>query len=149
MKSVLLSSRYFPRACFLKGFVWCYPGEAFCVSHRGCVSCGKGDWKLAGHFRWIGSELQVQVRISPRASRDQVNGRMGDRLKVAITAPPVDGKANAHLIAFVAKQFRVAKSQVQIVHGQTSRDKTISVQDPVELPESFEVRRAEDKNPPE
>ena len=64
---------------------------------------------------------------------------MGDRLKVAITAPPVDGKANQHLLKFMAKQFGVSRSQVAVVSGMSSRDKTICIQHPKKLPESFQV----------
>ena len=53
--------------------------------------------------------------IQPKASRDQIVGLHGDELKVAITAPPVDGQANSHLIRYLAKQCKVAKGQVRIV----------------------------------
>ncbi len=58
--------------------------------------------------------LVLRLYIQPKASRDSIVGVHGDKLKVAITAPPVDGQANAHLVKFLAKQFRVAKSQVLI-----------------------------------
>ena len=52
--------------------------------------------------------------FSRKASRDSIVGLHGDEVKVAITAPPVDGQANSHLVKFLGKQFRVAKSQVVI-----------------------------------
>lgn len=55
--------------------------------------------------------LVLRLYIQPKASRDSIVGLHGDELKVAITAPPVDGRANAHLTKYLAKQFRVAKSQ--------------------------------------
>lgn len=58
--------------------------------------------------------LLLRLYIQPKASRDQIVGLHGDELKVAITAPPVDGQANAHLTKFLAKQFRVAKGNVCI-----------------------------------
>ncbi|MCL4115596.1 UNVERIFIED_CONTAM: hypothetical protein GTU68_058643 [Idotea baltica] len=64
---------------------------------------------------------------------------MGDRLKIAITAPPVDGKANKHLVKFLAKQFKVAKSQINIVSGETDRDKTVQIEAPGCLPEKFQI----------
>ncbi len=55
--------------------------------------------------------LVLRLYIQPKASRDSIVGLHGDELKVAITAPPVDGRANAHLTKYLAKQFRVAKSR--------------------------------------
>lgn len=55
--------------------------------------------------------LVLRLYIQPKASRDSIVGLHGDELKVAITAPPVDGQANSHLVKFLGKQFRVAKSQ--------------------------------------
>lgn len=70
--------------------------------------------------------LVLRLYIQPKASRDTIIGLHGDEVKVAITAPPVDGQANAHLVKYLAKQFRVAKSQVLIEKGNwaaTSRSK--------------------------
>ena len=56
---------------------------------------------------WLeGSDLVLRLYIQPKASRDSLLGLHGDELKVAITAPPVDGKANAHLTKYLAKQTR-------------------------------------------
>jgi hypothetical protein len=67
------------------------------------------------------------VRVVPRASKNEIAGRMGDTIKVRLTAPPVEGKANKALIAFLSEQLRVRKSQIEIVAGETSRNKLISV----------------------
>ncbi len=61
--------------------------------------------------------LVLRLYIQPKASRDSIVGLHGDEVKVAITAPPVDGQANSHLIKFLGKQFRVAKSQIVIEKG--------------------------------
>lgn len=58
--------------------------------------------------------LVLRLYIQPKASRDSIVGLHGDEVKVAITAPPVDGQANSHLTKFLGKQFRVAKSQIVI-----------------------------------
>ena len=76
----------------------------------------------------------LALRIQPRASRDEIVGPHGEQLKVRITAPPVDGKANAHLTAFLAKQFRVPKSRVTLVSGDTGRDKRVRIEAPGALP---------------
>ncbi len=83
-----------------------------------------------------GDELLLTLYIQPKASRDAFVGLHGEELKVAITAPPVDGKANRHLIQFLAKQFRVAKSQVQLEKGQLGRHKQIRIIEPRQLPPS-------------
>lgn len=57
-----------------------------------------------------------------------------DRLKIRLTAPPVDGKANAHLLAFLASAFAVSKSQVSLESGQQSRQKRVRIQQPQRLP---------------
>nr|WP_113864916.1 DUF167 family protein YggU [Brenneria salicis]NMN90659.1 hypothetical protein [Brenneria salicis ATCC 15712 = DSM 30166]RBP66846.1 hypothetical protein DES54_10254 [Brenneria salicis ATCC 15712 = DSM 30166]RLM32172.1 YggU family protein [Brenneria salicis ATCC 15712 = DSM 30166] len=78
--------------------------------------------------------LIIRLYIQPKASRDQIIGLHGDELKVAITAPPVDGQANAHLTQFLAKQFRVAKSLVIIEKGELGRHKQIKIINPQVIP---------------
>ena len=68
------------------------------------------------------------VRVAPRASRTCVLGVHQEALKVALCAPPVDGKANAALIQFLAKQLKVPKRAVTLVRGQTGRDKLLRVE---------------------
>ncbi len=77
------------------------------------------------------------VHVVPRARKNEIAGRMGDAIKVRLTAPPVEGKANEALIAFLAEQLGVQKSQVEIVAGKTSRNKMVSVVglSPVEVEE--------------
>ena len=79
---------------------------------------------------------RIRVRLQPRASKNEISGwredpGTGDRvLRVRVTTPPVDGKANSALIKLLAKEFRVPKSAIRIVQGETSREKL------VELPEA-------------
>jgi hypothetical protein len=63
--------------------------------------------------------------VQPKSSRDAVAGLYGDAVKIAITAPPVDGKANAHLCKFIAKQAGLPKSSVDLDSGHTSRRKVL------------------------
>ena len=72
--------------------------------------------------------LTFKVRVQPRATRTEIVGVHGDALKVRLAAPPVDGKANAALCAFVAKAAEVAPGRVSVVRGQTSRDKVVRVE---------------------
>lgn len=81
-----------------------------------------------------GDDLRLRLYIQPKASRDQIVGLHGDELKVAITAPPVDGKANAHLSKFLAKQFKVAKGFIEIEKGELGRHKQVRITAPQQLP---------------
>lgn len=78
--------------------------------------------------------LVLRLYIQPKASRDSIIGLHGDELKVAITAPPIDGKANAHLVKYLAKQFRIAKSQVVVEKGELGRHKQVKIIDPQQIP---------------
>lgn len=80
-------------------------------------------------------DFLLVIKVQPRASKDEIVGLQGDSLKIRITAPPVDGKANEHLCKYLAKQFGVAKSQVHLLSGETGRDKRIRVERPTKLPE--------------
>jgi uncharacterized protein (TIGR00251 family) len=70
---------------------------------------------------------QFALRVQPRASRNAIVGTMGDAVKLAITAPPVDGKANHAVVEYLSDLFRVPKSSVVIVSGETGRNKLIAV----------------------
>jgi len=78
--------------------------------------------------------LLLHLYIQPKASRDDWVGLHGEEIKVAITAPPVDGKANSHLQKFLAKSFGVAKGQITIEKGELGRHKTIRVTNPKNIP---------------
>ena len=67
------------------------------------------------------------VKVHPRAKRNAITGEVGKALKLALTAPPVDGKANEACIDFFAKLLKVPRSSVTIAAGLTSRNKVIRV----------------------
>ena len=67
------------------------------------------------------------VKVHPRAKKNAITGEVGDALKVALTAPPVDGKANEACIEFFAKLLNLPRASVTIAAGQTSRNKVIRV----------------------
>ena len=70
----------------------------------------------------------VAIRLQPRAKREEVVGERAGAIVIRVTAPPVDGKANAALCAFIAKAAGVSASSVDVVRGQTSRDKVVRVE---------------------
>ena len=86
-------------------------------------------------FQWQGDDLLLDIRVQPRASSDGFAEELGDRIKLRITAPPVDGKANRYLIALLAKTFKVAKNDISIISGETGRNKRIKIRCPAHLPE--------------
>lgn len=69
--------------------------------------------------------VSIDVHIQPNSSKNQVVGLYGDRLKIKIQSPPVDGKANACVIEFLSEIVDLAKSRVGILRGETSREKTV------------------------
>ena len=74
-----------------------------------------------------GTDLVLDVRIQPRASRSEIAGQHGERLRVRLQAPPVDGRANAALVEFIAEAFGVPRARVVIEHGLAGRDKRVRV----------------------
>jgi hypothetical protein len=67
------------------------------------------------------------INVHPRAKRNAITGEIGDALKLSLTAPPVEGKANEACIDFFAKLLKVPRASVTIASGQTSRRKMIRV----------------------
>jgi len=77
--------------------------------------------------RRSGTEWLLELHVQPGARTTSAMGEHGGRLKLKIAAPPVDNKANAHLLAWLAAQLGVPKSSVRLVRGETSRQKTVAV----------------------
>lgn len=78
-------------------------------------------------LRQDGDGVVLTLHIQPGAKRSEVAGTHGDALKIRLAAPPVDGKANEALIAFIAKALGVPKAHVDLVSGQTSRAKRVRI----------------------
>lgn len=94
---------------------------------------------MADWHQWQGDDLILDCRLQPKASCDEFVGDHGDELKIRITAPPVDGKANAHLTQFLAKSFGVSKSRVVIEKGELGRSKRIRIHAPVRIPAKLNI----------
>ncbi|MFA0414379.1 DUF167 family protein YggU [Vibrio renipiscarius] len=86
-----------------------------------------------------GEDIVLRLYIQPKASRDKIVGLHGEEIKIAITAPPVDGKANAHLTKYLAKQFKVAKGLVNIEKGELGRHKQVRIVTPSQIPADIEA----------
>lgn len=76
----------------------------------------------------VSGRVRFEVHVAPRARREGVVGEHDGALKVALTAPPVEGAANAALIALLAEALGVSRSAVRIVRGQSSRRKALEVE---------------------
>lgn len=85
-------------------------------------------------YRWEGQTLFLSVRLQPRAANNEVVGGHGAHLKIRLTSPPIEGKANAQLIEFLADVFKVPKSRVALLSGETGREKRLSIIAPTRLP---------------
>jgi hypothetical protein len=81
------------------------------------------DWSITE----ANGGVTFAVRVVPRASRNQIAGVEGGALKIKLTAPPVEGAANAALIEFVAEWLGVRRSAVSIVSGDKARNKVVRV----------------------
>jgi uncharacterized protein len=71
---------------------------------------------------------RLEVRVQPRARRDEIAGVRGDALIVRVTAPPVEGRANTAVCKLLAKRLGVAPGSVAVVRGAGSRDKLVEIE---------------------
>jgi uncharacterized protein len=95
---------------------------------------------VASWCRADGDALVLSLHVQPGARRTEVAGVHGEgaeaRLKVRLAAPPVDGKANAALLAFLAGAYGVTLRNVTLLRGETSRQKTVRIQRPARRPDA-------------
>jgi uncharacterized protein (TIGR00251 family) len=75
----------------------------------------------------VSGGASFKVKVHPRARRDAITGEVGDTIKLDLTAPPADGRANESCIRFFAQLLELPRSSVTIAAGQNSRNKTIRV----------------------
>ena len=96
----------------------------------------RGDGDLRQARGGVSAELQVRdapdgctlpVRVHPGAKREAVTGTHDGALKISLTTPPTDGRANAALVAFVARRLGVSRGQVTLLTGASSRTKTLRI----------------------
>ena len=83
---------------------------------------------MSAYVSESGFGVVIKVQVQTRASRDEVVGSHGDSLKVRITAAPVAGAANKHLLKFLAKQLKIPQGQLSLKSGATSRAKSIAIE---------------------
>ena len=88
----------------------------------------------APHFRWVGADLLLDIQGKPGARRDAFGRIAGGRLALQVAAVAEGGKATARLLAFLAEEFGVAKSAVELVYGLASVKKQVRIHAPRRLP---------------
>jgi len=91
-------------------------------ANRDSVTPPLPGWLHAGE-----KSIRLSVHVQPGARRSQIVGEHGGRLKVAVNAPPLDGRANAAVIALLAARLGVRPSLLHVAAGETSRDKRIEL----------------------
>lgn len=84
-------------------------------------------------------DLELDLRITPRGARNQVLGIARGRLRLKVTAPPVDGKANEAVIQYLSELFTVPRAHVSIVRGHRGRDKTVRIEPAPSVPEELDA----------
>jgi uncharacterized protein (TIGR00251 family) len=93
---------------------------------------------MTAAIRHDGADLLLSVRVQPRASRTEFAGLMGDRLRIRLNAPPVDGRANAALVEFVAAECGLPRARVTLERGQSGRDKQLRLHGVTTVPAALQ-----------
>ena len=92
-----------------------------------------------------GEETLLLVHVQPRAARSGFSGVFGQRLKIRISSPPVEGEANRECIAFLAGILGVSRSEIRLLRGGQSRDKTFAISRPIAFVRE-KLKQADSKN---
>jgi len=90
-------------------------------------------------YRWDGNDLILALRVQPRGGRTAFGEVHGDERKIRIKAPPVDGRANAELLCFLADSFGVPREAITLFSGAGARSKQLRVPQPSRLPTLLEL----------
>ena len=85
--------------------------------------------------KWESSNLLLDLYVQPNAKQNELVGEYDNKLKIRITAPPIDNKANKHLLKFLAKIFAVSLSGIQLISGESQRIKRVKILNPKKLPD--------------
>ncbi len=88
-------------------------------------------------FRREGDAVTLTLHVQPGAKKTEIAGIHGDALKIRLAAPPIEGKANAALLAFLAEKFGVPLRNAVLKQGESSRRKVVSISGPKIPPDSL------------
>ncbi len=87
-------------------------------------------------------DILLKVYLQPKASKNEITGSYRDGIKVKVTAPPIEGKANEALIRLLAKGFGISPSSIEIIKGLHSREKTLRISGKLDLKNFFRTDRS-------
>lgn len=96
---------------------------------------------MLNFYKWDGQDLLLSLYVQPNAKKNELIGEYGDNLKIRITAPPVDNKANKYLLKFLAKTFSVPASRVKLLSGENQRSKRVKILQPITLPAQISISK--------
>lgn len=88
-------------------------------------------------YQWRDKYLILNLHVQSRAKENSITGIHGDMLKLKIKSPPVDNKANKEIVSYLANEFDVTKSSIELISGQLHRDKKFLIKEPNMIPEWF------------
>jgi uncharacterized protein (TIGR00251 family) len=93
-------------------------------------------------YQWheSGNVLILSLHVQPKASKDEWAGLHGERLKLRIKAPPIEGKANQYLLKFIASEFGVKQSACSLLTGDSGRDKRVAIKAPLDFPACLNIQ---------
>ena len=97
--------------------------------------------KMNSFFAWDGDVLVLNVLGTPGAKRDAIGKVKGNQLKISVTAAPRAGKATDHMVRFLAKEFDVASSDIEVVFGRMNVNKQLRIKAPKQLPSVIAERK--------
>lgn len=95
---------------------------------------------MSKFYKWDSDDLLLNLYVQPNAKQDEIVGEYDNKLKIRITAPPVDNKANKYLLKFLAKIFAVSASRVLLIRGENQRNKQVKILNPVNFPEYISLQ---------
>ena len=93
--------------------------------------------KMSSFFAWDGDVLVLNVLGTPGAKHDVIGKVKGNQLKISVTAAPRSGRATDHMLRFLAKEFDVAISDIEVVFGRMNVNKQLRIRSPKRLPSVF------------
>lgn len=99
---------------------------------------------MENFYAWDGDVLVLNVLGTPSAKKDVIGKPKGNQLKVSVTAAPVAGRATDHMVKWLAKEFSVKKSDIEVVFGRMNVNKQLRIKNPQKLPRV--IKRVEEKN---
>lgn len=88
-------------------------------------------------YEWRGKDLLLNIHVQTRAKENAITELHGVRLKLRINVPPVENKANRHIINYLANEFSVKQSDIELISGLRHRDKQMKIKQPTQLPDCF------------